>query len=127
MTEQNRIEICARIAHSVNREYSRSLGDFSHDSWWSSPEWQRTSCIAGVRGVLNGNTPEQSHESWTAHKLKEGWVYGPEKDAAAKRHPCLVPYTELPPTQRLKDTIFVAVVRSVWYALSDPAVDPSGV
>ena len=35
-----------------------------------------------------------------------GWVYGPTKDAATKTHPCCVPYTELPPIQKVKDAYF---------------------
>jgi hypothetical protein len=52
------------------------------------------------------------HQNWSDFKLKEGWVYGSQKDPVAKTHPCLVPYDQLPPTQRVKDTIFSAIVRS---------------
>lgn len=34
---------------------------------------------------------------------------GPEK----KQHPCMVPYAELPPEQKAKDSIFVGVVRAM--------------
>jgi hypothetical protein len=67
----------------------------------------------GVQGVLNGNTPEQSHESWLAEKAAAGWKHGPTKDPDKKEHPCFVSYAELPPEQRAKDHIFVTVVRAM--------------
>lgn len=106
-------ELAARAAHEVNRAYCEGLGDLSQKPWAEAPEWQRHSCRCGVEGVANGNGPEQSHESWTAQKISEGWVFGPIKDPEAKTHPCLVPYADLPPQQKLKDALFVAVVTAV--------------
>lgn len=102
----------ARICHEANRAYCLMLGDTSQPRWEDAPEWQRESAIAGVFHHLDGaiTSPEESHQSWMAHKLDAGWVYGPVKDPAAKTHPCLVPYSELPEEQRMKDAIFTAIV-----------------
>lgn len=43
------------------------------------------------------------HEVWAAQRLSEGWTYGPERDDEAKRHPCLVPYDELPESEKEYD------------------------
>jgi hypothetical protein len=48
-----------------------------------------------------------------AQKKREGWVYGEEKNAEEKTHPCMVPYDQLPKEQQFKDALFGAVVRSV--------------
>jgi len=112
------IEACARAAHEANRAYCLALGDTSQPPWEQAPDWQRESALAGVVEALAGNTPEQSHEGWTRRKLAEGWTYGPVKDPEVKRHPCLVPYADLPPEQRAKDTLFLAVVRATAAALS---------
>jgi hypothetical protein len=48
-----------------------------------------------------------------AEKLAAGWEYGPVKDAEAKRHPCLVPFNQLPREQQAKDYIFRAVVHAL--------------
>lgn len=107
------IENAARTAHEVNRAYGAGLGDTSQPPWEEAPEWQRVSAANGVRGVIAGNTPAQSHASWHEEKVFNGWVYGPTKNPVTKEHPCLVPYAELPPAQRLKDTLFVTTVRGV--------------
>lgn len=110
-------EACARAAHEVNRAYCIALGDLSQPSWDTAPDWQRSSAINGVSGVLAGNGPEQSHESWLAEKAATGWKYGPVKDPEKKEHPCFVPYAELPPGQQHKDALFIAAVRAMAEAL----------
>lgn len=105
----------ARVCHEGNRALCLSQGDASQPLWEDAPQWQKESARAGVLAILEGRVtrPEQSHESWSAQKVADGWVYGPVKDAEAKTHPCLVPYTELPPEQRIKDSLFLAIVRTL--------------
>ena len=38
---------------------------------------------------------ENVHDVWARTRMEKGWTYGPERDDAAKKHPCLVPYEEL--------------------------------
>ena len=104
-------EEIARICHEVNRGLCEALGDYSQVGWERAPRWQRDSAIAGVENALQGAEPHESHESWSAQKLSEGWVYGEVKDPEAKTHPCLVPFEKLPPEQRLKDHLFVTVAQ----------------
>lgn len=115
---RERIKEAARAAHEANRAYCAAMGDHSQLPWDEAPTWQRQSAVAGVQAIAAdpNMTPEQSHESWMAQKEVDGWVYGEEKDAEAKTHPCMVPYAELPPEQRAKDYIFGAVVR-LWLNL----------
>jgi hypothetical protein len=103
----------AKICHSVNKAYCETHGDFSQPSWEEAPDWQKSSAVNGVRYHLENNvTPEMSHESWLKQKVDEGWVYGEYKDPERKTHPCIVPYDELPEFQRVKDSLFKAVVDS---------------
>jgi len=111
------IEVCAEAAHEMNRVWCVAHGDFSQMHWGEAPEWQRTSAINGVKGVLDGNGPEQSHESWMKEKVATGWKYGLVKDADKKEHPCMVAYADLPPEQKIKDQIFVATVKTFAAAL----------
>ncbi len=107
------LETIARVCHEVNRAYCEGLGDYSQPSWRDAPDWQRSSAIAGVEKALAGATPIELHESWCDHKRADGWVYGEVKDADKKTHPCLVPYGELPQSQRIKDYLFAAVVKAL--------------
>ena len=109
------IEQIARVCHEVNRAYCSALGDDSQKPWEEAPDWQRVSACAGVRALLEDpkRTPEQSHEGWRTHKALEGWGYGEVKDPEKKLHPCMVPYADLPPEQRVKDHLFISVVRAL--------------
>lgn len=40
------------------------------------------------------------HEVWAQNRLNEGWTYGPVRDDAAKKHPCLISYEELPESEK---------------------------
>ncbi len=119
-TDNDLVEACARHAHEINRAYCLAIGDTSQPTWDDAPEWQRSSAHNGVRGALAGNTPEQSHEGWSLEKVTAGWVHGPVKDpdATPPTHPCLVPYAELPPAQRVKDHLFLAAEHGLCDALA---------
>jgi hypothetical protein len=107
----------AKVCHTVNREYCRSLGDNNQPHWNDSSEEIKQSAINGVRAHLaNRNlTPEESHTLWLKTKLENGWVYGEEKDFDKKTHPCITSYSKLPQEQRSKDYIF----RAICLALSE--------
>lgn len=123
--DTKKIEACARAAHEANRAYCIAIGDTSQTPWESAPEWQRISARKGVVGALEGNTPEQSHQSWFEEKLATGWKYGPVKDPIKLEHPCMTAYASLPEEQRAKDSIFIAVACSVGLALG-LSVHPRG-
>ena len=110
-----RIADIARLAHEVNRAYCASIGDPSQPTWENAPDWQRQSCINGVRfNIANpAAPPSATHESWVRDKAADGWVYGPIKDPSKKEHPCMVLYDQLPAEQRTKDYLFQAVVRAL--------------
>lgn len=118
MIDPKVIDACARAAHEANRSYCIAIGDTSVAPWEHATTWQRESIIIGVRDVLEqGNGPRQCHESWLRSKLADGWEYGATKDPEKKTHPSIVVYDALPPTQRVKDALFVATVLAVANAL----------
>lgn len=43
------------------------------------------------------------HEVWAQNRVEQGWSYGPERNDALKYHPCLVPYDELPESEKVYD------------------------
>ncbi|HRA87306.1 MAG TPA: RyR domain-containing protein [Planctomycetaceae bacterium] len=46
---------------------------------------------------------ENAHEVWSAQRIKDGWTYGPQRDDAKKQNPCLVPYDQLPESEKEYD------------------------
>lgn len=43
------------------------------------------------------------HEVWADGRLKDGWTWGEVRDDVQKKHPCLVPYDDLPESEREYD------------------------
>ena len=46
---------------------------------------------------------ENVHDAWAKGRIDDGWTYGPVRDDAKKHHPCLVPYSELPESEKEYD------------------------
>lgn len=110
--ESMNVEQIGRICHETNRAYCESIGDHTQEPWDEAADWQRASAIKGVEYALNnpGAPASAQHDAWLRDKERDGWKYGAVKDPAAKEHPCIVPYGQLPQEQRLKDHLFKAVV-----------------
>ncbi|MFG9301272.1 RyR domain-containing protein [Pseudomonas aeruginosa] len=107
--------LIATIAHAINSAYCLAIGDKVAPPFAECPEDMQQGILAGVQLHLDNpdTTPEQSHESWLADKLANGWTYGEVKDMEAKTHPCCVPYAELPESQKVKDYLFRAAVHAL--------------
>ncbi len=93
------IEACARAAHEVNRAYCIAIGDDSQSTWEHAPKWQRdmiTTIGQKIDGALLGQD-------------EGGALFVGTKK--------MVPYASLPPAQRAKDALFLAVVRATAEAL----------
>jgi hypothetical protein len=107
--------VISAIAHEANRQYCRSIGDDSEVIWADAAPLDRVSVIDGVREIQLGavTSPEQAHEAWMSRALASGWVYGPQKDVAAKVHPSLVPFAQLPADQQVKNHLFFAIVTTL--------------
>ena len=43
------------------------------------------------------------HEVWAATRIEQGWSYGSERNDEKKLHPCLIPYEELPESEKEYD------------------------
>ena len=52
---------------------------------------------------LTEQIAENVHEVWAAGRIAEGWTYGDVRDDAKKQTPCLVPYSELPESEKEYD------------------------
>lgn len=43
------------------------------------------------------------HEVWSEGRIREGWSYGETRNDAERKHPCLVPYEEIPESEKEYD------------------------
>jgi hypothetical protein len=111
-TASSDVEAIARVVHEAIRAYQMALGEAAAAPWDGAEGWQRSSTIEGVKfRIANPDAPfSAQHDQWMAEKRAAGWSYGPVKDGKKKTHPSLVPYTELPETERRKDALFQAVI-----------------
>jgi ryanodine receptor 2 len=44
-----------------------------------------------------------THEIWAQQRMKDGWRCGAHRDDTRKLHPCLVPYDQLPESEKVYD------------------------
>lgn len=52
---------------------------------------------------LTEKLAENTHDVWAAGRIADGWTYGKKRDDDAKKHPCLVPYDQLPESEKEYD------------------------
>lgn len=107
-------EQIAKVCYNANKAYGESIGE-TFPVWEDAAATIKDSTVAGVKFVDENPDAghDASHLSWMEYKLGDGWVYGPNKDIEAKVHPNLVPWYQLPPEQRAKDAIFLAIAKSL--------------
>ncbi len=53
--------------------------------------------------LLGEMLAQNVHEVWAEKRMAEGWRYGKNRDDREKRNPCLVPYEELPESEKEYD------------------------
>jgi hypothetical protein len=74
--------------------------------------------------ALTEHLAENAHELWAQQRIKDGWTWGPTRDDVAKKHPCLVPYAQIPESEKEYDRIAaVGVLKSVLalgYSIQSP-------
>lgn len=52
---------------------------------------------------LGERIAENVHDVWAESRIREGWSYGKQRNDATKKHPCLVPYSELSDSEKEYD------------------------
>jgi DNA-binding response OmpR family regulator len=57
--------------------------------------------ILELREVLARN----AHEIWSRQRFKDGWRFGAQRDDPRKEHPCLIPYEQLPESEKEYDRL----------------------
>ena len=53
--------------------------------------------------ALTEKLAENTHDVWAKGRIEQGWKYGKIRDDNNKLHPCLIPYSELPESEKEYD------------------------
>ena len=57
---------------------------------------------------------ENAHDIWAQQRITDGWSFGPVRCDESKHHPCLVPYSGLPESEKAYDrNAVLGTVRAV--------------
>ncbi len=49
---------------------------------------------------LTEQLAENAHDNWAKLRMSQGWSWGHQRDDAAKLHPDLIPYSDLPDSEK---------------------------
>lgn len=52
---------------------------------------------------LTEKLAENTHDVWAVGRIKQGWKYGSERNDEEKETPCLLPYDQLPDSEKEYD------------------------
>ena len=107
--------LIAKTAHQANRAYQEIIGEVASPCWEDLVDELKDMAVRGVKEIIANPKIKASelHESWLQAKLAAGWRYGPEKSIEHKTHPCMVIFEQLPESQKTKDRLFLAVVKTL--------------
>ena len=57
---------------------------------------------------------EHAHDIWAFQRIQDGWTFGPERCDKSKHHPCLIPYSQLPDTEKAYDrNVVLGTIRAI--------------
>lgn len=108
--------LVAKTCHEANRAFcAEVMSDRSHAAWEDTKPELRASIYAGVVNVFEhpSITGEQSHAAWVDYKVAEGWTFSNVKNVELKTHPNLAPWHQLHAHERFKDSLFIAICKSI--------------
>ena len=60
---------------------------------------------------------ENNHDHWARQRIEDGWTYGPRRDDVLKTHPDLVPYRNVPESEKEYDRTSVVETADVFSSL----------
>lgn len=73
---------------------------------------------------LTEKLAENAHDVWAAQRISQGWTFGQQRDDARKQHPCLVPYSDLPESEKEYDRSAamqtLKLILSLGYTIAKP-------
>lgn len=112
---------------------ARGLREANGESWTMNTEY--VPAPISTEGVtlpveldaLIERLAENNHDHWARQRIEDGWTYGPRRDDSLKTHPDLVPYGDLPESEKQYDWISVVetlkVILSLGYQIVPKRTD----
>lgn len=110
-------EITIYDPNSMNREDTYPIGQFIN-AWNDSKNYLITTNTKNMKtytpkpidisdveltedlNELREAIAENAHDVWAIDRIAQGWSYGPQRDDAKKETPCMVPYSQLPESEK---------------------------
>ena len=72
---------------------------------------------------------KNTHDIWAQQRISDGWQYGPQREDSLKQHPCLIPYEDLPDSEKEYDRLTglgaIKVLLALGYRLEGQGVIPT--
>ena len=53
--------------------------------------------------VLQEKLAQNVHDHWALSRIEDGWTFGSTRNDSLKQHPCLVPFDQLPESEKEYD------------------------
>jgi len=113
------VDIIAAICYESFRAWEFSnTQKCENQEWRNAPEWLRDSYRAGVMYIFSNHFegrithPFELHAKWVLHRESLGWKLGDKKSFTDKTDPLMIPWEKLGDRQKLKDKLFLSIVRT---------------
>ena len=102
MTVQNVITISN---HGINYLYPKDTKIKQEEKSMYTPKPINTDSITLNDDMLalSEQLAENVHDIWALGRMSEGWTYGEQRDDELKQSPCLIPYSDLPESEKEYD------------------------
>ena len=107
--------LAAKAAHDANFHYNKFRGIDRDGKLWEDCSDEEKHRLLNAAGRIFDNpklTPEELHKLWCEDMLSRGWKYGDAYSFADKTHPCIASYNEIPDEDKLKDTMYLSIIRA---------------
>ena len=111
MTEQNiNLRRAIFVYEAARLEAEISDRPIVPEPWDDRDELFRIQFVKVVDKQCSDNkfeNAESAHDSWWREYDRMGWKYGKERSTEKKTHPDMIPFNDLPKSERDKDEIFL--------------------
>lgn len=126
----NELEHLTKLAYSINQATRFGNGQGAEWLLADQPKEYRENFRAAVREVAEhflagkSRTPKQQHEMWLADRRAQGYKKGRDDnhDEGNLSSPSLMPWDDLPATEKMKSEMFLEAIRAFLNLIVKPRI-----